>query len=140
MVPISALHYFPNPDALEPLCRFIESRVNSMVNEGAMSALGTIGDERAVPTLVGVLLDTSARFDQSFGTAAIALSRCGPEGFKALASALDHTDPRVRKAAVIGVDCSGDPRSTDLLDRMSADPDDNVRNRARIRIGKPYYF
>jgi hypothetical protein len=136
---IFALTYFPSADALEPLCRFIESRVNVMINENAMSALGAVGDERAVPTLVGVLLDTSTCFDQSFGTAAIALSRCGPTGFEALVSALDHTDARVRRAAIVGVDCSGDPRATEFLDRMLADPDPAVRNRARIRAGRPVF-
>ena len=136
---ISALAYFPNPDALEPLCRFIESPVPPIFKENAMSALWEIGDERAVPTLVGVLLDTSTRFDQSFGTAAIALSRCGPKGFKALVSALDHSDPRVRTAAVVGVDCSGDPRATELLDRMLSDSDAGVRERAKIRVGKRFF-
>ncbi len=142
---ISALHYFPNPLALEPLCRFIESRgdakVNSrakaMVNENAMTALGALGDERAVPTLLGVLLDTSNPLDQSFGTAALSLSRCGPKGFESLAAALDHHDPRVRRAAVVGVDCSGDSRAEELLVQMEADHDPAVRERAKQRVGKP---
>ena len=134
---IHSLNYFPNPAALEPLCRFVESCANVLVNENAITALGDLGDERAVPTLVGVLLDTNTTLSQSFGTAAIALSRCGPEGFKALRSALDHADPRVRHAAVVGVDCSGDPRADELLDRMEADPDPDVRRRSKQRVGKP---
>jgi HEAT repeat protein len=122
--------------ALEPLCRFIESRVNVLFNENAMSALGAIGDERAVPTLVGVLLDVSSPFEQSFSSAAITLSRCGPKGFEALVSVLDHADPRVRLAAVVGVDCSGDPRATEILECMKADPDAKVRERARHRRRK----
>jgi hypothetical protein len=139
---ISSLHHFPNPAALEPLRRFVESRANLLVNESAMSALGEIGDERAVPTLVGVLLDTGNPHpnNQSFGTAAIALSRCGKKGFDALVSALGHADPRVRRAAVAGVDCSGNPEASPLLDRMEADPDTGVRERAKQRLGKPHFW
>ncbi len=136
---IAALHDFPNPAALEPLCRFIESRANPLISENAMNALGALGDERAVPTLVGVLLDTSNPHDQSFATAAIALSRCGRKGFEVLVSALNHPDPRVRFAAVVGVDCSGDPDAGELLDRMEADPKPEVRKRAKQRVGRPLW-
>ncbi len=132
---IHSLTYFPNVAALEPLCRFIESRVNVLISENAMSALGSIGDDRAVPTLVGVLLDTSNELDQSFASAGIALSRCGHNGFTALVEALDHADPRVRHAAVVGVDCSENPKAGELLDRMEADPDPKVRERAKQRLG-----
>jgi hypothetical protein len=85
---IHALHYFPDPAALEPLCRFIESRVDVPLNRQAMSALEAMGDERAVPTLTGVLTDTSTPFDLDFAAAASALSRCGSKGFEALVSPL----------------------------------------------------
>ncbi len=131
-----ALHYFPNPLALEPLCRFIESRANILYCETAMQALGKIGDERAVPSLVRMLFDTSNRFDQSFGSAAIALARCGHKGFEALRPALLHEDVRVRLAGVVGVDVSGDPCANRLLDDMESDPEPKVRERARVRMGK----
>ena len=136
---IFALGYFPDPRALEPLCRFIESRANVLYNENAMGALGELGDEGAVPTLAGVLTDTANRFDQNFATAAQALARCGEAGFAALEGALDHADPRVRWAAVIGLDVTGDPRATPLLDRMEQDPDEKVAGRAKMRMGKPYW-
>lgn len=135
---IWALPYFPDPRALEPLCKFIESRVNVFFNENAMWALGEIRDERAVPTLVSVLLDTHNRFDQSFGSAAMALARCGPPGFDVLVAALEHQDARVRHAAVVGLDTSGDPRAAAYLDRMETDPEPRVRERARIRMGNPW--
>jgi len=133
---IFALTHFPNPAALEPLCRFVESRANVLINENAMSALGAIGDERAVPALAGVLLDTNNTLAQSLGTAAMALSRCGPKGFEVLVSALGHADSKVRRAAVVGIDCSGNPGASKLLDRMGADPDPEVRQRAKQRVGK----
>jgi hypothetical protein len=130
-----ALKYFPDSRALEPLCRFIESGANVLFNETAMSQLGQMGDDRAVPTLVRVLLDTQNSFDQSFGSAGMALGRCGPRGFDALAAALGHDDARVRLGAVVGLDVSGEPRSTALLDRMEGDPDPRVCQRAKLRMG-----
>jgi HEAT repeat protein len=133
---ISALHYFPNPAAIGPLRRFVESRVNPLISENAMSMLGIMGDEAAVPTLAGVLLDTSNLLDQSFGTAAIALGRCGRKGYEALVSALDHADPRVRLAAVAGVDCSSDSSAGEHLARLRSDADPKVRDRAEMRFRK----
>jgi HEAT repeat protein len=37
---IFALQYFPDPRAVEPLCKFIESGANLLFNESAMSQLG----------------------------------------------------------------------------------------------------
>ena len=132
---IFALTYFPDKRAIEPLCRFIESRENVLFNENAMSQLGEMGDARAVPTLLSVLLDTANPHDQSFGTAALALARCGPSGFEALKTAHGHDDPRVRFAAVVGLDISGDPRAEPLLEESKTDMDPHVRNRANMRMG-----
>lgn len=134
---VFALNYFSNPRAVEPLCRFVESRANILYNENAMSHLGQMGGDRAVPTLVGVLLDTTNTFEQSFGSAGLALGRCGTRGVDALIAALSHPDPRVRRAAVVGLDTSGDPRADTHLDRMESDPDPSVRERAKTRTGKP---
>jgi len=65
----------------------------------------------------------------------MALARCGPAGFDALKSALDHEDWRVRHAAVIGIDVSGNPESKSLLDRMQKDRDARVSSRAEMRTG-----
>ncbi len=94
-----------------------------------------MADERAVPTLRDVLLDTNNALDQTFARAAIALARCGSAGFDVLAAAHGHADARVRYAAVVGLDVSGDPRAAPLLDSSAADPDEGVRNRARVRMG-----
>jgi hypothetical protein len=132
---IFALTYFPDRRAVEPLCRFIESRVNALFNESAMSQLGQLGDERAVPTLLNVLLDTDNEFEQSFGSAAMALAGCGAAGFDALVTAHRHSDPRIRHAAVVGLDVSRDARATALLDQCESDPDPRVRKRAKVRVG-----
>lgn len=133
---IFALTYFPNPHALEPLCIFIDSSINVLFAESAMSQLGQIGDERAVPTLARVLLDIDNKFDQSFGTAAIALAGCGNKGFEVLEKAVTHNDARIRFAAVVGLDVSGDPRAFATLDKMKNDPDPKVKQRANYRTGK----
>jgi hypothetical protein len=130
---ISALAHFPDARAVEPLCRFIESGVKVLVY-AAMSRLEEMGDDRAVPTLVKVLLDTRNSFNQR--VAGGALARCGPRGFEALAAALGHADPRVRLGAVVGLDVSGDARAGPLLDQMASDPDPRVRERARMRMGR----
>lgn len=100
---IFALTYFPDDRALEPLCRFVESRRNVLFSENAIAELGKMGSPKAVPTLTSVLLNTNNELDQSFATAAIALARCGQAGFESLVSALEHEDPRIRRAAVVGL-------------------------------------
>ena len=135
---IFALTYLPDPRAVGPLCRFIESGVNELFNENAMSALGELGDPAAVPTLVGVMTDAANPFDQSFASAGIALGRiASPCAVDALVAGLAQADPRVRFAAVVGLDTSGDPRAAELLDRLADDPDERVRRRAGHRTGRP---
>lgn len=131
---ISALHYFPDARAWKPICRFVESR-GAFHDAGALTALGEIGDERAVPTLTRVLVGSAPNLMQKPAEAACALARCGPNGFDVLVDALTHEDPRVRFAAVVGVDVSGDPRGAAYLDRMEADADARVRQRAKVRMG-----
>jgi HEAT repeat protein len=55
---IFALAYFPVAQTVESLCRFIESKVDISFKESAMGQLGKLGDPRAIPTLVKVLLHT----------------------------------------------------------------------------------
>jgi len=136
-----ALTYFKNPRAVEPLCRFIETRGVALYNETAMSQLAMLKDERAIPTLEKVLLNTGNTFDQNFGTAGISLGRFGARAFDILVKALDHADTRVRFAAVCGLDVTQDPRATAHLDRlMETDPDEKVRQRAKMRVGHMISF
>ena len=128
---ISALNYFPNPQALGPLCRFIESSANALFYGNAMHALAEIGDPRAVPTLSGVLLDARTPLTQNFSIAAQALARCRTSGFDALVAAMGNEDGRIRRAVVVGLDCSNDPRARGLLDQMESDPDPDVRKRVK---------
>jgi HEAT repeat protein len=132
---MGALHYFPNPDAMEPLCRFIDSRPELGIDQ-AMGHLGEMADPKAVPTLAGVLLDSETKHDQTFVSAAIALARCGQSGFAVLVSALEHDDPRIRHAAVVGLDVSGNEAAKPYLDKAKNDPDPGVRRRANTCVGR----
>ena len=131
-----ALRYFPNDQAVEPLCQFVQSRQYDLFSDSAVVNLGRIGDSKAVPTLTAVLMDANHDLDQAYLGAAMALARCGPDGFKPLVSALDHEDPRIRRAAVVGLDISGRDEAKVYLDRALNDPDPNVRERAKNRVGK----
>jgi hypothetical protein len=134
---IFALTYFPDPRAVEPLCRFIESGVNELFNESAMLALAELGDPAAVPTLAKVMTNTASPFDQAFGTAGYSLGRIGGSAaLDQLIAALDHLDPRARFAAVVGLCVLDDPRSSALLERMANDPDEKVSQRAKHEIGR----
>ena len=131
-----AIPYFaPDARAIEPLCRFIESGVNLVFNQHAMLQLGEIGDAKAVPTLARILLNTDAENvmgEGLVGGAGYNLGRCGPSGVDVLIEALDHLDPKIRHAAVVGIAVSNDPRADGLLKRMVKDPDPKVRDRAAI--------
>jgi HEAT repeat protein len=134
---VFALAYFPDARGVESLCRFIESNVDVSFKESAMGQLGKIGDPRAIPALVKVLLQAENQDLQTFTTAGYNLGRCGPKGVDVLIDAINHTDPRIRLAAVIGLDISNDPRASVYLDRMKNDPAATVRQRASSQTRKP---
>ena len=134
---IFALTYFPDPRAVGPLCRFIESGVNPLISESAMHSLVALGDPAAVSALAGVMTNVANEFDQSFGTAGYCLGQLGGSAaMAALIAALEHVDPRVRFAAVVGLCVTDDPRSTALLQRMVDDPDEKVSRRAKQQTGR----
>jgi hypothetical protein len=132
---IFALTHFPDIRAFEPLCRFVESDAHILMREGAIGHLGKMGDERAVPILAKILLDTKNEHNQTFDYTALALAGCGSKGFDVLAAAVGHEDARIRHAVAVGLDCSGDSRAGPYLDRLASDPDPQVRERAKQRIG-----
>lgn len=133
-----ALDDFPNPEAWKPLCDFIDSGKNPLVSTSAILALSEMGDERAVPTLTRALLDTDPPLEQNLAFAAQALARCGPPGMQALLDASYNADARIRFAAVVGLDVTGDAAATPRLDELRNDPDPLVSKRAKHRVGKPF--
>lgn len=130
-----ALDDFPNSEAWKPLCDFIDLQKNPLVSTSAIVALDEIGDERAVPTLTRVLLDSDPPLEQNLAFAAQALARCGPRGMQALFNASFHEDARIRFAAAVGLDISGDAAAEPRLDELENDPDPLVGKRAKHRHG-----
>jgi HEAT repeat protein len=133
-----ALADFPNPEAWKPLCDFIDSGKVPVFSTSAILALGEMGDERAVPTLTRVLVDADPPVEQNLAFAAQALARCGADGIKTLLEASYHTDARIRFAAVVGLDVSGEAAATPRLDELQNDPDPLVSKCAKHRVGKPF--
>jgi hypothetical protein len=129
---IHARHYFPITAAFDRLCRFVDEVPDAMLKDSAVSALADLADPRAIPVLLRVLHDRGQTFDQLFGTAGLALAACGPAAVPHLVSALKDDDPRVRRAAVCGLDQVDDPAVAALLRAMCRDPDKAVRDRAKM--------
>jgi hypothetical protein len=125
-----ACGYFLGSRGVEPLCRFIESGRDNFLNQLAMTQLSILGDPRAIPTLSKILFNAENGTEETFIKAGNCLGRCGPDGVNSLVPALDHSDPRIRLAAVSGIILSKDPRAPGLLERMKKDPDPRVRKRA----------
>lgn len=131
---IWARHYFPLGAAFEPLCRFIATTSNALIKDSAIRVLGDFGDPRAIPVILPVLHNRAETFDQIIGTAGMALALCGPDAIPHLIKALDSPDPRVRRAAVVGIDVSKDESAADHLRRMLDDPDEAVRRRTAMAL------
>ncbi len=131
---IWALRYFPNPNALEPICKFIEANPDSFVGDAAIGYLQEKRDPRSIPSLVRVLFNTETKLAQNLNMAALALGKCGEPGFEQLEQAAVHADARIRFAAACGLDMSGHPRSSAILDKLESDADPNVVKRAKTRI------
>ncbi|HEY7089325.1 MAG TPA: HEAT repeat domain-containing protein [Tepidisphaeraceae bacterium] len=128
-----ALTYFRDKRAVEPLCRFAESRAPFWAQ--AVERLGDFADPRAIPTLVKIITSPEGISDQELNTAAVTLGRFRPDGFAPLAANVNNADPRVRFAVACGLDVSRHPDAAPLLDKLESDPDEKVRKRAQHRVG-----
>lgn len=86
----------PNPRATAALCRVVESHSDSLCREAAVAALGAIGDEAALPTILAATRDIATVRRR----AVIALAPFdGPEVDEALERARGDRDWQVRQAA-----------------------------------------
>jgi HEAT repeat protein len=86
----------PDPGAVEPLCRIAESHADSLCREAAVAALGSLGDPRALPTVLAATRDIATVRRR----AVIALAPFeGPDVDAALVAARDDRDWQVRQAA-----------------------------------------
>ncbi|HEY7089002.1 MAG TPA: HEAT repeat domain-containing protein [Tepidisphaeraceae bacterium] len=128
-----ALTYFKDKRAVEPLCRYAESRAPFW--EQALERLGELADPRAIPFLLKIITSPEGTSEQALGLAAVALGRLRPDGFAPLAANVNHPDPRVRFAVACGLDVCKHPEAAALLDKLESDPDERVRKPAQHRVG-----
>lgn len=130
-----------NHEVVEALVRFGSPMVDLLTEQlaspdletrrAAVTALGRIGDRRAVGALVGVL---AAGERDLFVSVAAALARLGDgRAFEPLLELLGDADVAVRQAAVGALNSIGDPATAPRVARLLDDPDRNVRESA-VRI------
>ncbi|MGE0877876.1 MAG: HEAT repeat domain-containing protein [Acidimicrobiia bacterium] len=86
----------PREHAVEALCGVVRDHGDALVREAAVAALGAIGDDRGLPSILHALADKATVRRR----AVIALAPFdGPEVDAALRAALDDRDWQVRQAA-----------------------------------------
>jgi HEAT repeat protein len=94
------------------------------VRLAAASALGRVGDSRAVEPLIAALED-QARVRE---VAIIALGKIGdPRSVESLTTALDDDDWEIRSTIAKSLGAIGDPQSIDSLIELLRDKHENVR-------------
>jgi HEAT repeat protein len=124
-------------DAVEPLMQALRDPRNNLVS-GAASALGKIGDTRAVPALIPVL---SANRSGTGIAAAEALGYLGDsQSVDALITALNSRDSNLQSGAARALGYIGDERAVSVLIESMASEDYSVRRiaiDALIGIGEP---
>jgi HEAT repeat protein len=114
--------------AVEPLLQQV--RLNAFQSGSAITALGQIGDPRAV----GVLIEC-CRHQNLAWIAKDALARIGPPAVEPLIAALSHNNPDIRFVAVRTLGELGDPRAVAALDAMiENEPDETNRQLARSTL------
>lgn len=156
---IRALGIMHAKEAVEPLANLLESDPEASIRSGAASALGDIGDIRAIESLHKAQCDTEDRVQIAAG---LALGRLGVEpnidtALKALAddnwfiksdaifllghskdqraidallSILHDPDESTREYVLLALKATGDPRLEDDVISMLDDPDETVRSMA----------
>jgi HEAT repeat protein len=101
------------------------------VREGCVRALGQIGDDRAVPHLIGLFKDKKTRV-QLWATDALIL--IGENAVEPLMAALHDTDRRVRMGAIVALGEMLDSRAIAALKELVNDTDEEIRSAAQDAI------
>jgi HEAT repeat protein len=114
-------------DALLPLLRSDDNR-ESNVAAAAATALGRIGDPRAVPPLIALL---EKRAYRSMFVTAQALGEIGdPRALDVLLAHVQHGDGLMSHLAIAAVGRIQDPRATTILMEILRDPHPDKRKKA----------
>src|SRR5579859_3427140 len=113
-------------DAVDRLMRMVKQDQPAARREAA-TALGQIGDTRAVPDLIAAAARADDRFlDHSITYALIELKTPGPA-----LDALNKPNPKIRKAALIALDQMDDsPLAANQLTPLLSDKDKDLRTAA----------
>ena len=111
------------------------SRLRSLHNVRAHAALvlGQLGDQRAVPALLGALTDPDGMVRME---SASAIGRLKPPGAVApLTQALHDREARVRQSAAVAIGLQGDPAAVAPLREALGDDSSSVRVEAALALG-----
>lgn len=126
---------FKNSQTVEPLLEGLEQAQSSAARRGFISALGEIGDLRAVTPIIRFLEDTDSSVRVG---AAEALGNLGdPQAGKALVIGLEDVDNIVRMYCALALGKLGDLTAVaPLLARFKKEQDSQVRWEIVIELGK----
>jgi HEAT repeat protein len=102
----------------------------------AVTALGEIGDARAVEPLVAILRDETSAIRLAAGQALGHLNH--PRSVEALIAALDDDMPEIRRTAILSLGAVGGKGVFDALERVATDPatDPRIRAMAGFALGR----
>lgn len=114
--------------AVEPLIQQV--RMNAFQSGAAITALGNIGDPRAVSVLI-----QSCRFQNLAWIAKDALVQIGPPAVEPLIAALENEQPDIRFMVVRALSELNDPRAIEPLERIvETEPDETNQQFARSTL------
>jgi HEAT repeat protein len=118
------------------LTRWLISRLRTRsleIRTYILQALGKIGDETALPVILGAATDADSTI-RRFAVSALA-DQGGTRAIYALIAALDDLESDVRVAAVMGLGELGDIQAEEALVALLDDGETSVRTQAIIALG-----
>jgi HEAT repeat protein len=115
--------------AVPVIIPFLKDKDN---RETAVTALGQIGDQRAVEPILATLMETEKRYRNA---AILALGRIGPPAFPALIRELRSPEVLLRRAAADALVGSDSPQVSSALMAALRDSDEEVRASAARSLG-----
>ena len=128
----------PNVESLEAkkdvegLIKALGYEKDDKIRLAAASALGKVGDARAVEPLTAALKEKGSLWE----AATWALGNMGAPAVESLIALLEDLDNDVRLAAVIALGQTGDSRAVEpLMETLYWNLDDNVRAAAVMALG-----